>query len=127
MTPTEVLAETRRQLDAQGLKEWKVIVIYQEIKNKKVAGFCIWQEKAIWISGDDTDANVTETIWHEIAHALTPDDNQHGEKWQAKARALGCRATYVAREWEPCNLSPEQLRQELFKKNLQDIMVRSLS
>jgi hypothetical protein len=127
MTPTEVLTETRRQLDAHGLKDWIVTVMYQETKNKKVAGLCIWQTKQIVIDGDAADTSVMETIWHEVAHALTPDDNEHGQKWRVKARSLGCSPEYVVREWETCNPSPEQLRQAMFKKNLQDKMLESLS
>jgi hypothetical protein len=127
MTATEVLAETRRQLDAQGLKDWKVIVVYQEIKNKKLAGVCIRAEKQIIIDGDAADNSVMETIWHEVAHALTPDDNQHGEKWQAKARSLGCSPDYVRRDWELCNLSPDQYLRETFKKKLYNKMMSNLS
>jgi SprT-like family len=32
---------------------------------------------------------IRETILHEIAHVLVPDDRRHGSRWQATARRIG--------------------------------------
>jgi predicted SprT family Zn-dependent metalloprotease len=37
----------------------------------------------------NTEEEVRDTLLHEIAHALTPDDG-HGPRWRAMCRKLGC-------------------------------------
>jgi len=37
-----------------------------------------------------TEADITDTILHEIAHALVGQAHGHNAVWQAQARALGC-------------------------------------
>lgn len=54
-------------------------------------------EKLITISDACPDHEIREAILHEIAHALVPDDFDHGYAWQDKARELGCqREDYFA-------------------------------
>jgi hypothetical protein len=36
-------------------------------------------------------ADITETILHEIAHALCEPGEGHGPNWKAKCREVGCR------------------------------------
>jgi predicted SprT family Zn-dependent metalloprotease len=38
------------------------------------------------------EAEVRDTILHEIAHALAPKRAGHGPAWQAVARSIGCNA-----------------------------------
>src|SRR5215207_599997 len=57
-------------------------------------GSCRSREKVITLSRPLTLLNgeeqVRDTILHEIAHALTPDDG-HGPQWRAKCREVGAR------------------------------------
>jgi predicted SprT family Zn-dependent metalloprotease len=55
-------------------------------------GSCRTRAKIITLSKPlaflNDEAQVRETILHEIAHALTPDDG-HGELWKQKCREIG--------------------------------------
>jgi len=58
-------------------------------------GRCRWGgEKMIWLSIELTllndEAEVLDTILHEIAHALTPGQH-HNSKWKKMCVLLGCR------------------------------------
>jgi len=57
-------------------------------------GQCKFGHKQICVSGSHarlgTDAEIMDTILHEIAHALTPGCG-HNWRWQDKARELGAR------------------------------------
>jgi predicted SprT family Zn-dependent metalloprotease len=56
-------------------------------------GCCMYRSKTITLSKYLTHLNdekqVTNTILHEIAHALTPG-HHHDWVWKAKAREIGC-------------------------------------
>ena len=57
-------------------------------------GSCRVREKLITLSRAltfmNSQAEVRDTILHEIAHALTPGDG-HGRPWKAKCRELGAK------------------------------------
>lgn len=61
------------------------------------AGLCAFRRKRISLSGKlaqkASDAQVRETILHEIAHALVGPGVGHSEKWKTKARSIGCSGT----------------------------------
>jgi predicted SprT family Zn-dependent metalloprotease len=58
-------------------------------------GSCNYAQKTISMSRQLTvrrsDAEVRNTMLHEIAHALTPGHG-HNAIWRAKARSIGCNA-----------------------------------
>lgn len=58
------------------------------------AGLCSFRRKRISLSAEltqkATNAQVRETILHEIAHALVGPAVGHSEKWRTKARSIGC-------------------------------------
>lgn len=60
----------------------------------KRMGMIDYDKKTIYLSPQLTYINqerfVRDTILHEIAHAYCPDNN-HGPKWRAVAKAIGCR------------------------------------
>lgn len=62
---------------------------------RRAAGTCKWGYKTIELSLPITthanEADVTDTILHEIAHALAGADAGHGWKWVQIARSIGCK------------------------------------
>ena len=63
---------------------------------KKRAGKCAYDEKTITMSEQfclkANNEEVTDTVLHEIAHALVGAKHGHDAVWQAKAREIGCSA-----------------------------------
>lgn len=73
-----------------GLEDWTV-----ELDNaKRRAGVCRPQRRVIGLSAPLTrlhdEAEVRETILHEIAHALVGPHHAHDAVWRAKAVEIGC-------------------------------------
>jgi predicted SprT family Zn-dependent metalloprotease len=60
---------------------------------KRAAGICSYGARVIGLSkvltSFATEAEVRDTILHEIAHALTPG-HHHDSVWKAKAIEIGC-------------------------------------
>jgi predicted SprT family Zn-dependent metalloprotease len=88
------------------VKELYTLLAYQHLpealkwplkwsSRKTALGHCVYQPSAIFLStiyinaAQTTIESVTETILHEIAHALTPGDG-HGKLWKATALRIGC-------------------------------------
>lgn len=63
---------------------------------KTRAGVCRPERRRIGLSGPltrlHTEAEVRDTILHEIAHALVGAEHRHDEVWVRKAREIGCSA-----------------------------------
>lgn len=80
----------RRLLDEHGLTDWSVVFD----RAKRRAGICRPASKQIGLSGPLTalhpEAEVRDTLLHEIAHALVGPEHGHDEVWRATARRLGC-------------------------------------
>jgi predicted SprT family Zn-dependent metalloprotease len=82
--------EAQRLLREHGLDDWRV-----ELDGaKRRAGVCRFGERVIGLSAPLTrlhgEAEVLDTIRHEIAHALAGPRAGHGEVWQAVATRIGC-------------------------------------
>lgn len=79
-------------MDQHGLIKdgWK----FDWLKHSSIAGLCNYTKKEINLSLEltmlNTESEVRDTIVHEIAHALTPNEG-HGKKWKAKCVEIGCR------------------------------------
>lgn len=75
-------------LAEHGLYNWAV----RFDNAKRRAGMCSYGDKVISLSRlltkERTDAEVMNTITHEVAHALT-QGHGHGRVWQRKHRELG--------------------------------------
>jgi predicted SprT family Zn-dependent metalloprotease len=58
------------------------------------AGICHYSRRQIGLSGPLTalhsEAEVRDTILHEVAHALAGPAAKHGPRWKAVARRIGC-------------------------------------
>jgi predicted SprT family Zn-dependent metalloprotease len=63
-------------------------------RSKVRFGKCNYGKKQISISRHlvqlNGEAEVRETILHEIAHALAPRDAGHGPRWKSMALSIGC-------------------------------------
>jgi predicted SprT family Zn-dependent metalloprotease len=77
-------------IERHALDEWSI----QFDNAKRRAGVCRHARKLIGLSGPLTrlhsEAEVRETILHEIAHALVGPQHHHDAVWLAKAREIGC-------------------------------------
>jgi len=89
----QALALARELVRRHGLSGWTVVL--DDAKTR--AGVCRPGRKQIGLSRPltllHTDAEVRDTILHEIAHALAGAVHGHDAVWQAQARELGCAAT----------------------------------
>ena len=73
-----------------GLKKWR----FQFDHSTRRAGCCNYRDKKISISFElarnASDADIRDTILHEIAHALAGRKHNHDATWKAKAKEIGC-------------------------------------
>ena len=77
---------------------------------QKRLGLCTYRTRTISVgevyAAAADEADVRDTILHEIAHALVGSSHGHGPVWKAKARELGCTPKSTGRnaaaeaEWE---------------------------
>lgn len=82
-----------RELMAQhGIGDWTLAFD----RAKRRAGMCRYDTRTISISRHLTElhseADVRDTLLHEIAHALVGPGQGHGPTWRKVARSLGCSA-----------------------------------
>lgn len=74
-----------------GVGDWQLVI--GEAKN--YFGVCYRNTKTITLSRPlielNDESHIVNTILHEIAHALQPEQSQsHGKEWRAIAIQLGC-------------------------------------
>ena len=90
MEISPALALGRRLLREHGLEHWTVTTD----RAKTRAGVCRFASRTISLSAPLTrlhdEAEVRDTILHEIAHALVGPAHGHDNVWRAKAMAIGC-------------------------------------
>lgn len=79
-------------LTHHGLSDWTIA--FDNAKRR--AGQCRFHDRVISISAGLTrlhsEAEVRDTVLHEIAHALVGPGAGHGPVWREQARAIGCSA-----------------------------------
>lgn len=96
----EVAKEARALMDAHGLEEWTL----RFGAAQRRLGACLEQPKIIeiarWHAAHDEPGQVTDTILHEIAHALAGANAGHGPVWKAVARRIGATPKARAEEKE---------------------------
>ncbi len=88
----------KERLIFHGLSDWKVRISNEP--NSGYLGLCMFDDKTIVLNAYHIelhpDAEVEDTILHEIAHALVGKNHGHDLIWAMKAQELGARS-------EPCN------------------------
>ena len=82
----------RSEMDKNGLVDWKLDLDHAKVR----AGACFFREKKISFSRNfiknSNEAEIYDTILHEIAHALVGPKYGHGIVWKNMAKRLGCSA-----------------------------------
>ena len=79
----------RGLMDEHGLAEWT----FAFLEAKRRLGDCNFHERVIRIGRahalDASEAEIRDTILHEIAHALAGPEARHGPQWKAIAKRIG--------------------------------------
>lgn len=95
MNRNEATQFARSKLDELGLKDWGIRLSTNE--RDPFLGFCIYKDKCIVLNAFHIDihpdAEIRDTILHEIAHAIVGPGHGHGEAWIECARNIGCTNT----------------------------------
>ena len=90
MDPTEARALATGLMDRHGLTGWRLV--FDNARTR--AGVCRSDRQEIGLSrhlmGLYSPEQVTETVLHEIAHALAGARHGHDRVWRAVARRIGC-------------------------------------
>ncbi|MEC7208813.1 MAG: SprT-like domain-containing protein [Pseudomonadota bacterium] len=80
-------------LAEHGLSDWQVRFDHA----RRRAGLCNYTTRTISLSRHyarhATQEHITDTVLHEIAHALVGPQHGHDAVWRQKAREIGCTAT----------------------------------
>lgn len=105
LTFQEKVEKARRLMEKHGLKDWRLSI--ENLENPDMfhysdgkpfdggMGLCVIKEQTIYIHSGLPDRHFRQTLLHEIAHALTPNDPGHGREWIIKAGEIGCTFTHV--------------------------------
>ena len=87
---------TWETMQKHGLDHWT----FQWSRAKTFLGMCSYHNRTIYLSKPLTAVNsvetMTNTILHEIAHALCGPGTGHGPKWKAMAASIGAKPNRVA-------------------------------
>ena len=91
MTRHDASKLLRDKLNEHGLSDWGVRL--NQNADSRFLGLCSHKDKIIILSAHHIDihpdADIRNTILHEVAHALTPG-HAHDDVWSDKAREIGC-------------------------------------
>lgn len=120
MTQAEILTLAHGLMQAHGMRFWG----FRFDNHKRRFGVCNYRENYIGLSWPvcqlNADADIIDTIKHEIAHALTPGAD-HGRVWKLQAMIVGarpetCAASHVKQvpgRWQfhcPCGIEYNRYR-----------------
>ena len=106
MQTSTAMRLARTLKDQHGLRDWSVGLD----RAKTRAGVTFFRKRRISLSAPLTrlhdEAQVRDTILHEIAHALVGPEHGHDRAWKAKAREIGssdsrCFSSEAARQLAP--------------------------
>lgn len=85
----EVRRLGRELMDRHGLPQWRLVLD----QARRRAGICRYDRRVIGLSAPlmrlYDEAEVRETVLHEIAHALVGPQAGHGPHWRLVARRIG--------------------------------------
>lgn len=107
----EVAARAHALMDDNGLHDWS----FRFSNARQRLGECRAKEKLIVLSrshaAGGAPEDVTDTILHEIAHAVAGPDAAHGPAWKAIARRLGARPASRAHESDEARRTRDAARE----------------
>ena len=87
----EISNQARNLMDSHGLHEWNL----RFDESIRFLGKCNFRDKTIHLSRshalDGKDSEISDTILHEIAHALAGPKARHGPKWKTIAKQIGAK------------------------------------
>ncbi len=99
-------ALARELMVRHGLADWELV--FDGAKTR--AGVCRHTTRQIGLSRELTrlhsQAQVTDTVLHEVAHALAGARAGHGKRWKEVARRIGCSASRCVPEDAPRVAAP---------------------
>ena len=90
MTFQEKMTIGKTLLNKHGLSDWQLNIenINNPLRFKLhiaepfgVDGGCSFENQTIYVDSMCADRKFRQTVLHEIAHALTPNDHNHGAEW----------------------------------------------
>ena len=85
----QVAATARALMDEHGLADWTFAFLEAERR----LGDCHFEERVIRLGRahalDGSEAEIRDTVLHEIAHALAGPEARHGPAWKAIAKRIG--------------------------------------
>ena len=106
MELAEVRELGRRLMDEHGLQSWELVFDHA----RRRAGACHYATRKISVSRHlmvlYAEATVTDTLLHEIAHALAGPGTGHGPRWRALALSIGSSGERLAGRDEPRIAAP---------------------
>jgi len=90
VTGEYAVATAHKILQQHGVTGWRIVLVDVFPDHPKRFGLCSTRNRTItlaerWLA-DDREA--LETVYHEVAHALTPGDFDHGSRWNATFRRI---------------------------------------
>lgn len=101
MDLVEVRTLGRQLMDQHGLQAWDLDLDHA----RRRAGACHYTARKITVSRHlmalYDEAMVTDTLLHEIAHALAGARAGHGPRWRSLAVSIGCSGRRLAGREEP--------------------------
>lgn len=104
-----------------GLSDWH----FAFNRRRRAFGLCDYSHRTIYLSAVLTDLNdeaqVRDTILHEIAHALAGHEAGHGPKWQKIAAEIGAKPR---RCFDAAEVRQPSARYELHCPNCRAAMTR---
>lgn len=89
-------AELKAEYDV--LAGWRLFI---NPRLRAIMGKCSYHTKTVhiakWILGAVDEAEIMDTLLHEVAHAIVGHEAGHGPKWKAQARKIGGRGNRLGK------------------------------
>ena len=104
MTHAEITTYAETMMEHYGLEGWT----FEFIKTRRVIGRCNHKRQVIQLSAlwaDGSEANIKDTILHEIAHALTRGHG-HDKVWKAMCVKIGAKPERCATTKDSPSVKP---------------------
>ena len=90
MTGAYAVQMAEKVLEKYGITGWRIALVDHFPQHPKRFGLCSQRTRTITLAEHwlEDDREAWETIYHEIAHIMTPHDINHGPEWYATFRRI---------------------------------------